>query len=362
MLTKIRIVGAGHIALCHAEAAQQLSPIPEIHFFDPSPAATAHFLEKFPQAINHTSAEALFADDPADAEIAIIATPPRWHFDNALLALRRNRHVLVEKPLVMELSQAKTLYAEARSRGLHLSCCSSRFSSRGTTAEVRERILSGAIGSRLRVRWQCRNNCIPGRDYQPQSRWMMDKSKAGGGCLFDWGCYDIAVWNAIFSPVAVTIDAAWLGYPQKGPPLPADVVCDVEHQAIAHLRLHLADGSSVPVTYERTSCNYGGDQSLTQIEGDRGAIEWDWLDWVGSSIRLFRDDASGQDVTDSWEYSGAASEPHLNHRPLIEFSRRLRSLPAADITDSQALFNFAILSGIYQVAGTNQPLTISATL
>lgn len=361
MPSKICLIGAGHIAHHHADAAKQLSPVPEIHFYDPSPVAVESFLAKFPEAIFHPSIEHLFAEEPQEPEIAIVATPPRWHFDNALIALKRNRHVLLEKPLVMDLPQAKLLHAEAKARALHFSCCSSRFSSRGITEEVLLLLKSGVIGSNLRVRWQCRDNCVSGRDYQPQSLWMLDKSKAGGGCLFDWGCYDLAMWNAIFSPVAVTIDAAWLGKPQKGPALPPNVVCDVEQQAVVHLRLHLADGASVPVSYERSMCNYGGNHQITQIEGEKGAIEWDWLDWQGVNIRLFRENESGQEVTDSWAYSGLANEPHLHHRPLIELAKRLRSTPSKDISDAQAVFNFAILCGIYEVAQTNKPLFISST-
>jgi predicted dehydrogenase len=225
MITKVLIIGAGAIAHLHAKAALKLNPVPKIAAADPNAASRESFFTAFPGS------------------------------------------------LMFESAEAEALASEARALGLELACCSSRFSARPITAEIRRLLGTGELGKGLRVLWQVRvNGDINGLSYQPQSRWFLDRSKAGGGTLFDWGCYDLAVWSEIFHPVGITVDAAWTGHPRRGEDVPEGVVFDVEHQVAAQLRLHLGDGTEVPVSYERASVCHGIGSTLTQIEGDRGAL------------------------------------------------------------------------------------------
>lgn len=359
MIDCILIIGAGAIAHHHAAAARKLSPLPRIVVADPNEPARSRFSTAFPEATVFASAEEMLALPVEGAEIVIVATPPFLHHPHALAGLRSGRHTLVEKPMALNIGEAESLWAEARARGLELACCSCRFSARPITAEIRGRLLAGDIGEGWRVRWQVRNSGeIPGIGYQPESRWFLDRSKAGHGSLFDWGCYDVAVWNEIIQPERVTVDAAWLGYPRRGTPAPPDVVFDVEHQVIAFLRLHRADGIVVPVTFERANTGYGGDLNITQIEGRRGALDWDWLGWEGTRIRWHHETAPGNCVVD--EIEGPEEKGLTCHDyPLVTFASRLAGKPMPDVAGAQALFNFRILDAIAEVARTGSPVTVS---
>lgn len=359
MVNRVLLLGAGAIAHHHADGARLLKPAPKLVAADPSPAARERFSAAFPEATVLESVDELIRLPRGEGEeIAIIATPPFLHHAHALAALRSGRHVLVEKPLVFEPAQADELLAEARARGLQLACCSSRFSSRRITAEIRRRLLSGAVGEGWRVRWLVRANTIPGLNYQPESRWFLDRAKAGGGSLFDWGCYDLAVWTELFQPVAITVDAAWLGYPRRGPQPPPEVTFDVEHQVVAQFRLHLADGTNVPVSLERASTGYGGDLDVTQIEGARGALEWNWIDWNGRAIRWHHERSPGEYHVETTEFDGGPDEPHLHHRPLHALVARLAGRAAADVSGARAVFNAKVLHAVYAVAREGRPLTV----
>jgi len=50
-----------------------------------------------------------YARLPAGADIVVVATPPAQHFDHACLAVERGAAVLLEKPLVLTLSEADRL-------------------------------------------------------------------------------------------------------------------------------------------------------------------------------------------------------------------------------------------------------------
>src|SRR5437762_11860546 len=62
---------------------------------DPRPEARAAFQAEFDAPV-YASAEELCAD-PA-VEVVYIASPHRWHVEQAILAAREGKHVLVEKP------------------------------------------------------------------------------------------------------------------------------------------------------------------------------------------------------------------------------------------------------------------------
>ncbi len=356
-MTRLYIIGAGAIAHEHAKASLKQSPAPELRAADPSPAARDAFAKDFPHAVLFSSPEEMLAPPALPDDVVVVATPPWLHTAHTLAALRSGRHVLCEKPLATSVTEATQLATAAAIAGKHLLDCSCRFSARPITREIRRRVLAGEIGRSLRVRWQSRSESSRcGIEYQPESRWFLDKAKAGGGCMLDWGCYDLAVWVEIFQPIAITVESAWLGYPERGE-LPAGVVCNVEHQASASLRLHLPDGRTVPVAYERSAASHGGGFEIMQIEGERGALDWDWLDWQGSKIRHHRADKSGATVVDTIEWT-ADDGLGCHDRPLRAMAALLRekngATPAGNLTAS----HFTVLAAIYESAHTRLPKTV----
>ena len=350
MIPRICIVGAGAIAREHAKAALALPHPPLIAAADPSASARDSFQEAFPQASLFSTIEEMFAPHPLRDEVAIVATPPWLHASAATRSLLSGRHVLCEKPLVLSLQEAEELVALAERQDRVIACCSSRFSSRALTDRVRETLSSGAIGDRWRVRWISRAAASrPGIEYQPASRWFLDRSRAGGGSLLDWGCYDVALWIALFRPASIKIDSAWFGYPRRGPSLPPGVVCDVEHQAVACLRIKLADGREIPVQFERSSASFGRVADVFEIEGDLGALDWDWLDWQGHDLRLHRASPDGAAVTETRSFID--DEPGFHARPLHALAAQLEGRPHAGLSGRRALQAFAVIDAIRQTAG-----------
>ncbi len=55
-----------------------------------------------------------------NVDLIYIATPPFLHYEQAMAALKAGKHVICEKPLAMNLEQAKEMINEARERGLAL--------------------------------------------------------------------------------------------------------------------------------------------------------------------------------------------------------------------------------------------------
>lgn len=83
-------------------------------------------------------------------DLVIITTPSSWHYHFAKLALENGHNVLLEKPFVDTLDQAKELFALAESKGLLLQAYQNRrFDSDFLT--VQNVIESGKLGDILEV-------------------------------------------------------------------------------------------------------------------------------------------------------------------------------------------------------------------
>src|ERR1700727_2662436 len=81
-----------------------------------SQAAADRFADSYGIANRHDSYESLVADP--DVDVIYVATPHPMHRDNAILALRAGKPVLVEKPFTMNATEAREVVAVARERGL----------------------------------------------------------------------------------------------------------------------------------------------------------------------------------------------------------------------------------------------------
>lgn len=93
-----------------------------------------------------------YADLVADPDVQIIyvATPHSHHFQNAMLALEAGKHVLCEKALTVNASQAKKLYAKAQEKNLFfLEAVWTRFFP--LSIKIREMIANKEIGDVCRI-------------------------------------------------------------------------------------------------------------------------------------------------------------------------------------------------------------------
>jgi predicted dehydrogenase len=80
------------------------------------PDAARSFADRFGAARAHGSYEELAADPEID--VIYVATPHSRHLEDVMLCFEAGKGVLCEKALTMNLADAETLVAEARSRGL----------------------------------------------------------------------------------------------------------------------------------------------------------------------------------------------------------------------------------------------------
>ena len=154
--------------------------------------------------------DVLLADPGVEA--VLVATPTAMHFEHAGRALAAGKHVMVEKPMALDLAQSRALVEDARSRGLVLSV----FHNRRWDVDyltVKAAIDSGAFGKLINVESRLGQfaSCVgpAAREYHPN--WRNEWSFGGGG-LYDWGSHFVdQLWRLLHPAKPVRVYAQLRG-------------------------------------------------------------------------------------------------------------------------------------------------------
>jgi len=153
------------------------------------------FAEKWGIPTAHPSYEALVADENVDA--IYVSTPHPFHYENALLALNAGKHVLVEKPFVMNAAQAREVVELAEEKNLVvLEAMWTRYLPH--MVRIRELLKAGALGE-LRTLISDHSQNLP---KDPKHR--INDPALGGGALLDLGIYPVSFSFDVFgAPTAI---------------------------------------------------------------------------------------------------------------------------------------------------------------
>jgi predicted dehydrogenase len=353
---RIFFLGAGTIAREHARAARSLGRAVELNAADPSPAARTAFAAAFPEAALCAAVEEMLARPPREGDIAVVATPPWLHREQIELAARSGRHVLCEKPLLMPEDDIEPVAEVLRATGRSLTCCSTRFLPNPATRHVCDLVRENRLGEIYSVKWrQLLPRLRSGIEWQPQSRWFLDKSKNGGGCLMDWAAYDLAILHDVLQPREIRVAHATLAQPELPADLPDGTVFDVETHAVATLVYQRADGSRVPVHYERATGTFEPGVEEATVTGTRGSVSWSAMGFQGEIELRLRDAENEAGSTRSFPPPGAM---WLARAPLYETLALLEGRPHCAVSGADALFQAAVLRAIYRAADSGAPVTL----
>ena len=142
------------------------------------------FAQKYGGEKVYDSYEALVNDPKVDG--VYIATPHRFHFDNAMLCLQAGKPVLCEKPLTVNAAEAKELIQTARAKKTFLmealwTRCLPIY------VQIRQWLKEGTIGE-IKLLVSTFGINIP---KGPTDRWL--NRELAGGTLLDMGVYPISV-------------------------------------------------------------------------------------------------------------------------------------------------------------------------
>ena len=153
----------------------------------------------------HASYESLVADP--DVDVIYVATPHPMHHDNAILALRAGKHVLVEKPFTMNAAEAREIVGVARQHGLFaMEAMWTRFLPH--VAVIRDWLARGILGDVVTV------TADHGQWFAEDAGFRLFAPELGGGALLDLGVYPVSFASMVLgtpSRVVSLSDPAFTG-------------------------------------------------------------------------------------------------------------------------------------------------------
>lgn len=353
---RMYLIGAGAIARTHAEASRKLSEPVELRVADPVDAVRAEFVAAYPDAIAFGTAEEMLGSEPAaEDDIVIVATPPFAHAGPTIHALESGRHVLCEKPLAMDVTEAEQMLAAAVRAGRLLGSCSVRYRGFAHTEAVRGVLASGELGTPYALDFVNRSSRNrPGIEYQPSSRWFLDISRSGGGIIMDWAPYDFSTLFDLFEPVRVEVRDAWTAKPVTDTD-PEDVVFDVETDAGATLRLTTVTGQVIPVNYLRGSGSHATEQAYAELSGTSGAVRWN--PYEPASPVFLRTDDNGKPVEREVPKPAGSTFGTMDH-PVLHFAAAVRGRPSPASVGAIAVDEFHCVRAMYDCVNSGQPQVV----
>ncbi len=131
-----------------------------------------------------------------DLDAVYVASPNYAHFEQVCAAARAGKHVLCEKPLGLNVAQARRMLEVCRRAGVNLATAfMMRFHSRHQAAL--RLIRAGRLGQPVYARAQL--SCW----YPPlRGAWRQDPSQGGGGALMDLAGHCLDLLEMFFGPVS----------------------------------------------------------------------------------------------------------------------------------------------------------------
>ena len=125
-------------------------------------------------------------------DFVCIVTPNHLHFEPTLKALESGFHVVLDKPMTLDLQEARELYAAIKESGL-LFCLTHTYTGYPMVKQARQLIAQGELGEVRKVYVEYPQGWLWKKfeDQQhKQAEWRTDPAKSGiGGCMGDIGTH-----------------------------------------------------------------------------------------------------------------------------------------------------------------------------
>jgi predicted dehydrogenase len=337
----IGLVGLGLAVKPHALALRELADkVDVIGGFSPSATRRAQFAAAWAMPVVDSFA-ALRDDSRVDA--LLILTPPRTHTELALAAAQAGKHVLLEKPVAVDFSEAAALVNAVESCGRTLAIVFQHRFRPGALA-LRELLRGGALGDLLSVsasiRWwrSAEYFAQPGRG---------TIARDGGGVLLTQAIHTLDLLLDLVGP-AKQVMARCRTSPLRR----------IDTEDIACAAVTYANGAVGVI--DATSVAYPGYPERIDIAGTRGSA-------ILQAERLTADIA-GQPplVVEGSGAGGGGADPmafdHGPHRKLIEdFVDAIAQGRAPQTSGRSALHVHALIDAMLASSASGRAVTLVAT-
>jgi len=281
--TGFAIIGTGFIAQVHIDALNQV-PGAQVR------AVYGRHLDKAESLAKTNGISKSYDDyskllkDP-EIDVVVLCLPNYQHAEFALRALDAGRHVVCEKPLAMNLEEARDMVCKAREKGLVLGYAEELVFVPKFARAVE--LAQNGIGDVYEIRQVEKHD-------GPYSEWFFRPETAGGGIVMDMGCHSMEMIRFAMGKQRVEWVQAYMN--------------TVLHKDRTEMEDHVVimmgfeDGSVGQA--ESSWALKGGMDSILEVFGTKGVVYADLLKGMGLK-------AYTEEGFDMWEPNKGWTHPHF---------------------------------------------------
>ena len=331
-MSKLRavIVGCGGKAKIHAQEFVRLG-VEIVGLCDVTVEIVADFIKNAipdyePQPPIYTDAAEMYAN--ARPDVAAVITPHSMHYDQCVQAIEAGCHVLVEKPMVVDVDHARDLAARVEKAGkiLVIGYCPP------FTAEfayLREQVGNGSMGKLELICGYLTQGWKP-KDIKAHG-WRMVPQLSGGGQAYDSGAH---ILSSLCWPVGSPVAEVHAFVDNQG--LPVDVNSSINVRFENGVMGVVVIGGNCPVRGRHMTFAF-----------DNGRIEIDG--WTGNWINVLTRKGELKDL----DLGHRGISPAENFIDAVSGRDQPRTTPADGIIQSE------LMAAVYQSARTGQSVRIN---
>ena len=301
------------------------------------------FADKFGVPRIYTDFEEMLEDREVD--VVNILTPNGLHRDFAIKAANAGKHVVVEKPLEINLARAQEIIAACRNNDVRLGVIfQMRF---GHAAQrLKQAIEAGKLGRILIVDVLDKEYRPP--EYYSRDYWRGTRELEGGGCLLTQSIHVIDLMQWLAGPVRAVFAKT------------RTALHDIEVEDTATAVITYESGA-VGV-FQSSTAAYPAFKARVEVHGTGGSAiingEWDEIYfWNLKDEKETIDAPSGFKFTDE---SDPRLMPETRHRiELQDIIDAIKDGREPQVTGNEGLKSLAIAEAIYESSRTSKEVAIS---
>jgi predicted dehydrogenase len=235
-------------------------------------------------------------NDP-EVDAVVIASPPFTHHEMTIAVIESGKHILLEKPMAVNMDEADQIIEKAKTYNKVLLECSCRHTRlQPKFRSIKKMIEEGKLGEVYHIHHNhlMRSTFI---EYNPAGKWALNKSKAGGGPFLDWGVYDLSFHLGLLNdkPNLKEIKSFTRGG------LKIFKENNIKQNIEEHGAAYMEFDTGLTYYYERGSGVHCDVANETRIYGSKGSLRFGYCSWDPPMMDYFYVNDNGDEKLDKIE-------------------------------------------------------------
>ena len=339
-MLKVGIVGGAFAATLHAQGWLKTNRAQIVAMAAPSKATRDSFSKSF-NCKAYESAKEMIANEKLD--VISLTLPNLYHKELTLLAASKGIHVVCEKPLAINLEDAKQMVQACKSAGVKL-LYAEQIIFAPRYEKVKELIDNKSFGQIVHISHRERHG-------GPHANWFRDKSLSGGGVTMDMAIHGIGLICNLLAPAKPTHLFARI------------ITVDKSSPVDDHCLITLEFDNNVLATVDASWVAPGGVDDVLEVLGTAGYVRADLA--RGQTLDLYTLVGSNETAEKAETSKGWLKIPHEEARAwgwyaeMEHFAAVLLDGAKPITTGEDGLDALKIVMAAYESAKTHQRIALN---